>query len=85
MDHLTNYIEIITQLLQSGGIIIGILLVLSEAIIPMLPLGVFITFNVNAFGLIIGILISWFGTCFGCYLAFLFFRFLSKRFFNKPF
>lgn len=83
MEHVNNYIEIITKLLKTGGIISGILLVLSEAIIPMLPLGVFITFNVNAFGLLIGILISWFGTCLGCYLAFLFFRFLSIKFFNR--
>ena len=83
MELIDKYIELITQLLKTGGIIYGIILVLSEAIIPMLPLGVFITFNVNAFGLLIGVFISWLGTCLGCYLSFLFFRFLSLKFFNK--
>ena len=85
MELINDYIEVITQLLKTGGIICGMILVLLEAIIPMLPLGVFITFNVNAFGLFIGVLISWIGTCIGCYLTFLFFRFLSIKFLNKYF
>lgn len=85
MELIENYIEIITQLLKTGGIFFGILLVLLESIIPMLPLGAFIALNINAFGLIIGIIISWIGTCLGCYLSFIFFRFLSDKFFNKYF
>lgn len=83
MELLSNYIEVITELLQNGGVICGILLVLLEAIIPILPLGVFITFNINAFGGIVGFIISWIGTSLGCYLTFLFFRFLSIKYLNK--
>ena len=85
LEFINNNIEVITELLKNGGIFCGILLVLLESIIPMLPLGVFIAFNINAFGLILGILISWIGTCLGCYLSFLFFRFLSIKFLNKHF
>ncbi len=83
MEHINNYLNLIKNLLQSGGIIYGIILVLLESIIPALPLGVFITFNISAYGLFLGILISWIGTCMGCYLSYLFFRFLSLNFFSK--
>ncbi len=83
LEMIYHYIEVATELLKSGGLICGILLVLLESIIPALPLGVFIAFNINAYGLIVGILISWFGTCLGCYLSYSFFKYLSKKFFTK--
>lgn len=83
MEIATNLVEYVTSLLQSGGILAGFLLVLLESAIPALPLGVFIALNINAYGLIFGILISWISTCFGCYLAFLFFRFLASKFLSK--
>lgn len=83
MDIIGNYIDIITNILKSYGIISGILLVLLESIIPALPLGVFITLNINAYGLIMGILISWIGTCLGCYLSYSLFKFLAINFFDK--
>ena len=83
MGILSNYIEIITDMLQSGGIIFGILIVLLESFIPVLPLGVFVALNVGAYGSFIGILISWLATSLGCYLAFLLFRLLSIKYFNK--
>lgn len=83
LEMIYHYIEVATELLKSGGVICGILLVLLESIIPALPLGVFIAFNINAYGLVVGILISWFGTCLGCYLAYSFFKYLSKKFFTK--
>ena len=83
MEIATNLVEYVTSLLQSGGILVGILLVLLESAIPALPLGVFIALNINAYGLIFGILISWLSTCLGCYLAFLFFRFLAGKFLSK--
>ena len=72
-----------TTLLQHGGYIYGVLLILLESVIPALPLGVFIALNINAFGIVLGILISWLSTCLGCYLSFILFRFLSQNRLNK--
>lgn len=72
-----------TTILQQFGPFSGILLVLFESIIPMLPLGVFITLNINAFGFLFGFLLSWIATCLGCIISFYFFRmWFSNRFSN---
>lgn len=83
LELVSNYIDIITNVLKSYGILSGILLIVLESIIPALPLGVFITLNINAYGLIIGILISWIGTCLGCYLSYIFFKFLAVKIIDK--
>ena len=49
MDVVNNIVEYLTQLLQNGGIIYGVLLILLESIIPALPLGVFVALNINAY------------------------------------
>lgn len=88
MNMVNNAVEYLTTLLQNGGLIYGILLILLESIIPALPLGVFVALNINAYGLIIGIVISWLSTCLGCYVSFLLFTFISNKFIkdklNKP-
>ena len=72
-----------TSILQTFGPFSGILLVLLESIIPVLPLGVFITLNINAFGFLFGFLLSWMATCIGCILSFYLFRFwFQDRFFR---
>ncbi len=77
-----------TTLLKTFGPFSGILLVLLESILPILPLGVFITLNINAFGFLFGFLLSWMATCIGCILSFYccrlwfsksFLRFVSKK------
>ncbi len=83
MEKLHQAVEYLTSLLQHMGIFAGILLVILESIIPMLPLGVFVALNINAFGLVIGILISWMATCLGCYMSFLLFSFLSEKYISK--
>lgn len=61
----------------------GIFLVFLESIIPILPLGAFITLNINAFGFFFGFLISWIATCIGCYISYLIFSsVLSKYFYS---
>lgn len=85
MDALNNIVDYLTSLLQQGGLLCGVLLILLESIIPALPLGVFVALNINAFGLIIGIIISWLSTCLGCYLSFLLFSFISKKFIRERF
>lgn len=79
MEIVNDIVAYLTTLLQNTGVLFGVLLVILESIIPALPLGVFIALNINAFGLVVGIVISWLSTCFGCYLAYSFYRFLSKN------
>ena len=91
--HVVEYlIENSTNFVESGGIIFGFFLVFLECFIPALPLSVFVTLNINAFGFFIGILISWIATCMGsiiCYLIFYFIgsklteKFLSKKIIRK--
>lgn len=83
MEAVNNAIEYITSILQHGGLFLGILLIFLESIIPALPLSVFVALNINAYGLIVGIIISWLATCFGCYCSFLFFRYISNRFIKE--
>lgn len=83
MKTINSLVDYLTMLLQNGGIIFGIILILLESVIPALPLGIFITLNINAFGLFLGLIISWLSTCFGCYMSFLLYRFLSNKFLNK--
>lgn len=73
------FIEVITSYLQQFGIPFGILLIILESIIPILPLGVFVAFNMMAFGNFLGFLISWTSTCVGCILSY----FIFSKLFSK--
>ena len=83
MEYITELVNKSTELIASGGLIVGFLLVLLEAFLPMLPLGVFVSLNINAFGFFSGILISWIATIIGSYTAYLFFYFISTKFIYK--
>ena len=83
MELINNLVEYFTKLLQDGGLILGIVLILLESVIPALPLGVFVALNINAYGTILGIILSWISTCLGCYLSFLLFSLFSNKFLNK--
>ncbi len=76
-------ITYITECLQYIGPLGGILLVLLESIVPALPLGVFITLNIHAFGSILGFFLSWIATCFGCFLSFFLFRHCFQKRWNR--
>lgn len=52
------------------GLIIGMIVIILESIIPILPLAVFIAVNMLIFGNIVGFIISWVATIIGCILAF---------------
>lgn len=79
MDLVTDIVTRSTNLIEVGGPLIGFLLILIEAFIPALPLGVFVTLNINAFGFLLGIIISWTSTCLGSYLAYsIFYSFSNK-------
>lgn len=79
-----NIVGICITFLQTYGPPFGFLLVLSESIIPALPLGVFVAFNMMAFGNILGFIISWSATITGCILSyFLFSKVVDKYFLKK--
>ena len=59
---------------KAFGPIPGILLPLLEALLPFLPLFVFVIANTNAFGLWLGFLLTWIGSAIGAILVFLIIR-----------
>lgn len=63
-----------TEILVSLGPIAGVILIIIESMIPVLPLAVFITLNMVSFGSFFGFLISWLSTVVGCMLSFSLFR-----------
>ena len=81
------FVESSTNLISEWGILFGFFIVFIESFIPALPLSVFVTLNVNAFGFFTGIVISWIATTSGsfiCYLIFYYFydrlsKFLKKK------
>lgn len=74
--------ENVTELIEtfrSFGIFIAFLLPFIEAFIPFLPIFLFVIANVNAYGLLLGFIISWSGTVAGSYIVFIIFRLISKK------
>lgn len=76
---LNQVIDVVTSFMNEFGFISGIILIIIESIIPVLPLAMFIAFNIIAFGSIIGFFISWISTIVGCMIAF----YLSRKLGNK--
>ena len=83
MDVIQFVIDHSTDILSNGGIFVGFFLVFIECFIPILPLSVFVAFNVSAFGFLWGFLISWSATCLGSYLCYRFFTFITKKMSEK--
>ena len=82
--HVVEYIiDHSTEFVSTGGIPFGFLLVFLECFIPALPLSVFVTLNINAFGFFIGILISWIATCLGSIICYSFFSFIQGKLTEK--
>lgn len=67
-----DFFEVFTEF----GPLAGILLVMIEAFIPILPLSVFVAMNVMAFGFWLGYLYSWIGNVAGSLIVF----FLIKKY-----
>ena len=68
----------ILEVFKDFGPLAPILLACVESLIPALPLVVIVTFNITAYGTVLGFLYSWLGTSIGCTLVFLFFRRIVK-------
>ena len=83
VEQIDMFVQLITSYLQQFGIPFGIFLIILESIIPALPLGVFIAFNMAAFGGLLGFVISWISTCIGCLLSYFFFSKLFSKFLMK--
>lgn len=65
------------------GPVAPIFLAMIESLIPALPLVAIITFNITAYGTVLGFLYSWIGSMLGCLLVFSFFRFVVKKYLSK--
>ena len=84
VEMIDSFVQLIISYLQQFGVPFGIILIISESIIPILPLGVFVAFNMIAFGGFVGFIISWIATCIGCYLSYMFFsKVFGKMFLNN--
>ena len=74
MELIDSFVSSIVGYLTAFGPIAGVLLILLESILPMLPLSVFITLNVVTYGQVFGFIISWLATIIGCMTSFILFR-----------
>lgn len=83
MTTLTELIETCTKLIQKGGFLMSFFLILIEAFIPILPLGAFVTLNINAFGTFPGLLISWSASVIGSYIMYLLCYYVSNKIIYK--
>ncbi len=79
MSLINDVINYFTTLINNGGYFAGFLLVLLESFLPILPLGAFVALNVNAFGFLEGILLSWIATTIGSFLTYLIFYYVSNK------
>ena len=75
---LENILEILEDY-RAIGPVPGMLLPMLEAFIPILPLFIFVMANAAAFGLWLGFIYSWIGTCTGALLVF----FLVRKYGQK--
>lgn len=85
MELVNYFVDYCTDFITSGGPLFGFLLIILESVIPALPLGVFVALNINSFGFLFGLILSWIATCVGCYLSYLLFNYLSNNFIYKFF
>lgn len=83
LNNLDALIENILDSLGAFGPILACFLIVIESIIPILPLGVFVTLNFLTFGQIFGFIISLFFTIVGCLISFYIFRKGVYNWFHK--
>lgn len=76
MDSVNSIVNYLINCMQVYGPFLGFLIIILESILPFLPLFVFIALNMEAFGMVLGFLISWCATIVGCLLSYVFFRYL---------
>lgn len=84
MEQISNYVisflnEYVASVNIVSSFVIGVLVIILESIIPILPLALFVAFNVVIFGNVVGFLMSWVATLIGCSLSFLIFRQVRRK------
>lgn len=84
METISNYIvSFLNYYVANVNIVssffLGIFIIILESILPMLPLGLFVAFNVVIFGNVLGFFMSWGATLIGCSLSFFIFRKIRKK------
>lgn len=75
LSDIGTYILNLIESLGMFGPLLGCLLILTESILPIMPISIFIALNFYAFGNLFGFLISYVLTVAGCNLSF----YLSRR------
>lgn len=75
--------EIVANTNIGISLFVGIFIIVLESILPILPLAVFVSINMIAFGNIIGFILSWLATTLGCSLSFYICRRLRKTMTRK--
>lgn len=83
MNVVNELITYSTNIITNTGLLFGICLIIIESFIPILPLGVIVALITNAYGIFIGITISWIANCIGCYLVYTLFCYISETKINK--
>ena len=83
MEIITTWIDNIINILYNLGPSVGVLVIILESIIPVLPLGLFVALNMQAFGSFIGFVLSWASTVVGCLIAYKLSFFLIDKYFKK--
>lgn len=83
LNIINNFITYSTNLILNGGLVIGIILIILESFLPILPLGVIVALITNAYGLFFGIIVSWISNCIGCYLVYFVFSNITEKLYNK--
>ena len=78
-EMISTFVDTSIEILTSIGPLGGIVLIIFESMIPVLPLSVFITLNMASYGMVFGFLISWLSTLLGCMLSFSFFRYFFQH------
>ena len=84
METISNYVvSFLNYYVSNVNIVssffLGIFIIILESILPMLPLGLFVAFNVLIFGNVLGFFMSWGATLIGCSLSFFIFRKIRKK------
>ena len=78
-EFIDNTVTFFINSVEDGGFLLGMFIIILESIIPILPLAIFIAFNIMAFGYFLGFLISYIATILGCLLAY----FLVRKLFSN--
>lgn len=84
METISNYVvSFLNYYVANVNIVssffLGIFIIILESILPMLPLGLFVAFNVVIFGNVLGFFMSWVATLIGCSLSFFIFRKIREK------